>query len=223
MVPRFSITSSRDMPTPLSRIDSVPAAGSGWISTASSPPPSSSGLPIARKRSRSQASEALEISSRRKISRLEYSEWIMRCSSWRTSAWNSRFSVWTVSVMVDSSFRPFWGGPRGFSRRSLRRQERQRVDRLAVLADLEMQQRLLLRPDAELGDRLPGGDQIAFAHEALAVVAVGREIRLVVLDDHELAVALEAGAAVDDAAGCGGDHRLAEIAGNVEALGPAFR
>jgi hypothetical protein len=45
-------------------------------------------LPIDSKRSLSHASEALLTSSRRKISLLEYSEWIMRCSSCFTSAWN---------------------------------------------------------------------------------------------------------------------------------------
>ena len=41
---------------------------------------------IAAKRSRSQASEALEMSSRRKISLWLYREWIMSFSSSRTSA-----------------------------------------------------------------------------------------------------------------------------------------
>ncbi len=36
----------------------------------------------------SRASDALETSSRRKISGCEYREWMMRCSSWPTSVWN---------------------------------------------------------------------------------------------------------------------------------------
>jgi hypothetical protein len=44
-------------------------------------------LSSASKRSLSQASEALETSSRRKISLLEYSEWVTRCRICLTSAW----------------------------------------------------------------------------------------------------------------------------------------
>ncbi len=70
------------MPTPLSRTLSVPALASKSIQMASSvSPASSSGLASARKRSLSLASEALEISSRRKISRWLYSEWIISCRS----------------------------------------------------------------------------------------------------------------------------------------------
>src|SRR3546814_1362534 len=69
------------MPTPLSLIVSVPAAASGISSTHSSSPPISSGLAIASKRSLSQASDAFEINSRRKISLFEYSEWIIKCRS----------------------------------------------------------------------------------------------------------------------------------------------
>ena len=56
-------------------------------------PAISSGLLSASKRSLSLASEALEISSRRKISRWLYSEWIMSFSSSRTSAWKPRVSL----------------------------------------------------------------------------------------------------------------------------------
>jgi hypothetical protein len=54
------------------------------------------GLAMASKRSLSQASDALLTSSRRKMSRLLYSEWIIRCSSCFTSAW--KFMVWAVAV-----------------------------------------------------------------------------------------------------------------------------
>ncbi|MNW69245.1 hypothetical protein D3C74_482120 [compost metagenome] len=75
MVPRFSITSSRLMPIPLSAMVNVRCSLSKERRTRSSPSPSySSGVDSARKRSLSAASEALEISSRRKISLLEYSE-----------------------------------------------------------------------------------------------------------------------------------------------------
>ena len=71
IVPMFSITSSRVMPMPLSRTVSVRASASqldvdGELRVAGQ----SSGAASASKRSWSLASEALEISSRRKISRL---------------------------------------------------------------------------------------------------------------------------------------------------------
>ena len=43
------------------------------------------------KRNLSQASEALEINSRRKISGLEYKECVTKCSSCATSAWKLCF------------------------------------------------------------------------------------------------------------------------------------
>ncbi|MNP66918.1 hypothetical protein D3C76_1626860 [compost metagenome] len=58
----------------------------------SASPSNSSGLAKASKRNLSAASEALEISSRRKISLFEYKEWIMRCSSCFTSVWKPRVS-----------------------------------------------------------------------------------------------------------------------------------
>src|SRR3569833_83895 len=88
MVPRLATAASRVMPMPLSRIVTVPALGSpsmvicrsgSWVRSA--------GSAIAAKRSRSLASDAFEMSSRRKISLWLYKEWIMSCSSSRTSAW----------------------------------------------------------------------------------------------------------------------------------------
>jgi hypothetical protein len=67
----------------------------------SASPASNSGRAMVSKRNLSQASEALEISSRRKISLCEYSEWVTRCSTWATSASNLRVSVVAV-IAVDS-------------------------------------------------------------------------------------------------------------------------
>src|ERR1700722_6759162 len=93
MVPRCEIASSRLMPMPLSRIVSVPAAGSASIQMASSPSlPSSDGSDSDRNRSLSLASEALEMSSRRKISLWLYREWIISWRSSRTSAWKLKLS-----------------------------------------------------------------------------------------------------------------------------------
>ena len=60
----------------------------------------SSGWSIASKRSLSQASDALEISSRRKISRLLYSEWIISCNSCLTSVWKPRVSFITPMLGI---------------------------------------------------------------------------------------------------------------------------
>ena len=79
---------------------SVPCPASASIQIASSVSPAiSSGLASASKRSLSLASEALEISSRRKISRWLYSEWIMSFSSSRTSAWKPRVSLDVAFVL----------------------------------------------------------------------------------------------------------------------------
>ena len=72
MVPMNRTTSSRLMPTPLSATDSVRAAGSVSMRISGfSVKRDRSGLVSASKRSLSIASDALEISSRRKMSLLE--------------------------------------------------------------------------------------------------------------------------------------------------------
>ena len=75
------------MPMPLSVMVSVLAALSRVMRTRKSEASSYRALfSRASKRSLSQASEALEMSSRRKISLLEYKECVTRCRSWATSA-----------------------------------------------------------------------------------------------------------------------------------------
>ena len=99
IVPRFSTSSSRDMPMPLSATVRVFApASSRTRMPRSVSSPSSSGAASASKRSLSAASAAFEMSSRRKMSRLLFSEWIISCSSWRTSAWKPCVS--TVAVVL---------------------------------------------------------------------------------------------------------------------------
>ena len=72
IVPRWATASSDDMPMPLSVIVMVLASLSKATRTSRSVLPSySSGLSIASKRSLSHASDAFEISSRRKISLFE--------------------------------------------------------------------------------------------------------------------------------------------------------
>ncbi len=88
MVPRCSMASCWLMPMPLSTMVKVRAALSKDTRTSRLGWPSyRAGSFSASKRSLSQASEALETSSRRKISLLEYSECVTRCSSCATSAW----------------------------------------------------------------------------------------------------------------------------------------
>ena len=89
------------IPMPLSVIVSVRASLSKVTFTFNSGslsyrPPSL----MASKRSLSQASEALETSSRRKISLLEYKEWVTRCSSCATSAWKERVCLVIKRVVV---------------------------------------------------------------------------------------------------------------------------
>ena len=72
---------------------------------------------------------------------------------------------------------------------------------LPMPADLEVQLHLVGVGVAHLGDLLAARDLLAFLHEDLAVVRVRRQVRVVVLDDDELAVAAQSGAGVDDLAG----------------------
>jgi hypothetical protein len=80
---------------------SVFASGSKAMRILKSESPSNrAALCRASKRSLSHASEALEISSRRNISRLEYSEWIINCRSCLTSVWKPRVSLVAVAVVI---------------------------------------------------------------------------------------------------------------------------
>jgi hypothetical protein len=59
----------------------------------------------------------------------------------------------------------------------------------------------------------PFFDALTFLDQHILVVRVGREIGIVVLDDHQLAIAAQAGAAIDDLAAAGGQHAIAGLAG----------
>src|SRR5690606_24602985 len=91
-------------------------------------------------------------------------------------------------------------------------------DRLAVVADLEVQHVAVGAGAPHLRDLLAGLHRLALADQALAVVAVGRQPVLVVLDDDQLAVADQAGAGIHHHAVGRGDHRLAAAAADVDAL-----
>ena len=87
IVPRLAMASASLMPMPVSVMDSVLASLSKDTRTSSLGCSSySEPSAMAAKRSLSQASDAFEISSRRKISLFEYSECVTRCSSCATSA-----------------------------------------------------------------------------------------------------------------------------------------
>jgi len=107
------------MPMPLSVIVSVRASRSkamrifnsgSFSNSAESDRPS--------KRSLSAASEALEISSRRKMSLLEYKEWIINCNSCLTSAWKPRVSLVADMPVISRRYkynaRRNWGEGVGF-------------------------------------------------------------------------------------------------------------
>ena len=71
---------------------------------------------------------------------------------------------------------------------------------------------------AHLGDLLAGLHQLAFVDQPRAVVAVGREPLVVVLDDHQFAIADQSRARIHHHAIGGGAHGLAGLAGDVDAL-----
>src|SRR5690242_13173154 len=75
---------------------------------------------------------------------------------------------------------------------STARQIIDRIRRLAVLADLEVELIAARAARSHLGDRLAGFHLVAFLHEPLLVVAVRGEKRGTVLDDDQLAVADQA-------------------------------
>src|SRR5690348_10000542 len=99
------------------------------------------------------------------------------------------------AFMADSILRRHGGGSAGAC--SAHRQEIERVDRLAVLANLEMQLVARARAGAHLRDLLTGFDLVAFFDQARAIVAVGRQETGIVFDDDQLTVAEQAVAAVD--------------------------
>ena len=102
MVPKFSLSSALVMPTPRSRMDSTPFSLSTLIlmsRLASSPAPRTDSSVRERNRILSRESLPLEMSSRRKMSLLEYSELMMMSIRRETSAWNSDTSAPDLNVL----------------------------------------------------------------------------------------------------------------------------
>src|SRR5574343_48670 len=119
MVPRWSMASCSLMPMPLSVMVMVLASLSNATRTSRLGASSFSAVLFkASNRNLSQASDALETNSRRKISWLEYKAWVTRCNNWATSAWNA----WVCLLMVGQGAKKAyktgtplkWGVWRGF-------------------------------------------------------------------------------------------------------------
>src|SRR5690606_2082727 len=69
---------------------------------------------------------------------------------------------------------------------------------------------LLPRPQPHGADLLPGTDHVPFLDEDFLVIAVGRQIAGVVLDDDQVAVSAQAAAGVDHPSRAGGVDRLSQ-------------
>src|SRR5882672_7043272 len=106
---------------------------------------------------------------------------------------------------------------RANSRRPVR-QEFERVDRFAQTPDLEMKLRLGGVGTADFSDLLAPRHVLSFLYQQVAVVGIGGQIGLVVLDDDEFAVTTQAHTAVDDASRRRGKDRIADLAEDVHAL-----
>jgi len=71
---------------------------------------------------------------------------------------------------------------------------------------------------AHLGNLLALAHGLVFLDQQRLVVGIGREEGVVVLQDHQVAIAAQACAGVDHAAIGSSQHGLARLAGNIEAL-----
>src|SRR6202158_6266482 len=96
--------------------------------------------------------------------------------------------------------------------------EFRRVDGLAEATNFEMKLDLVGVGVAHLADLLSLADRLSFLDQNLAVVRVRGKIGLVVLADHQLAVAAQARSGVNDSTGGARQHRLTGLAANVDAL-----
>ena len=96
------------------------------------------------------------------------------------------------------------------------RQIVQRIDRIAILADLELQFGARSPGGTHLRHRLAGTHPLALLHQTLAVVTIGGQKAVVVLDDDQLAIADQSVAAVNHHAIGRRPHRLAGLAGNLD-------
>src|SRR5690606_20292462 len=101
---------------------------------------------------------------------------------------------------------------------STRGQIPERIDRLAVVANLEVQHVACGAGAAHFRDLLAGGDPRAFVHQTRAVVPISGQPLFVVLDDDQFAIAHQARSRVHHHAVGGGAYRLPGIAGDADTL-----
>src|SRR5690606_29581709 len=94
----------------------------------------------------------------------------------------------------------------------------QRVDRLAIVADLEVQHVARGAAAAEFGNLLASLDHRTLVDQPAAVVAVGRQPLLIVLDDDQFAVADQSGTRVHHRPVARRAYRGAAATGDVDAL-----
>src|SRR5207342_2003970 len=85
-------------------------------------------------------------------------------------------------------------------RLSTSRQVAQRIDRLALPADLKMQFHAVRIAATELGDALTALDRLPLLHDDLAIVRIGTDELFAVFDDDEVAVTAKCAADIDDLA-----------------------
>src|SRR3954454_20792700 len=103
------------------------------------------------------------------------------------------------------------------------RQPRERIDRLPVLANLELDGADAAAVYTDFADGLPLRDRIAFLHEQRAVLPIRGDQRVVMLDDDERAIRLDARTRVDHAAAGGRLDRIAGASADHDAVRLARR
>ena len=78
------------------------------------------------------------------------------------------------------------------------RKETERIDRFAVAPNFKIQHGLIGRPLTHVADHLAFGNFLPIVHQRFAIVRIGGEQVLAMLDDDEISVASNAAAGIDD-------------------------
>ena len=94
----------------------------------------------------------------------------------------------------------------------------ERIDGRAVLPNFEMQLRPALRTEAHLRDDLTGLDILSLGDDEALVVTVRAQEAVVVVDDHELPIGLQAAAGVDDSTGRRGADVLTDLSADADTI-----
>ena len=117
-------------------------------------------------------------------------------------------------VLVSSAWVPAFAGMTALPLR----QVGQRINGLAVVANLEMQHVARSPSPPHLGDLLPGLHQLPFVHQARTIVPIRRQPRIVVLHDDQLTVADEPRTRIHDDAIAGSTDRRTTRTPDIDAL-----